>query len=573
MSGQRTHDTEVLVAGGGLAGLTAALVLRHHRVAVTVVERRLTTSPQPKARRFHVRSMEIFRELGLAGLVRDAARELAAHDHMAAGRTLAEAEQLPLWVPAAGGPVADISPELPGLIAQDTLEPLLREAAVAAGATVRFGTELTGFSQDRDEVTAGVVDAGTGRHERIAARYLLAADGARSSIRDALGIGRSGRGAVGRPSVSVYFRADLADIVHGREFNLCQIDHPDAPGGLASVDGRRRWVFMSPATAAGRSWPALLRTALGVPAPDLQVLSVLPWQAEMRVADRYSAGRVHLVGDAAHVMPPFAASGANTGIADVHNLGWKLAAVLRGDAGPALLASYDAERRPAGWFAADQSSRRTRDLRGLAAGPDPALAHPLVLAAGGFQYPAGALAPDPRRAGDPEPVLEFSPAGRIGTRVPHRWLDQARTRSTIDLAGPEWALVAGRASGPGADEAGPGTVWRRGPESRPGTESRPGAEFGPGTASEPGTESRPETERRAGRQVPPEPGPRAPSPPLVTQWLEADFLPAGECLLLRPDHIVAWRGTDADAAPAVRAALLHPQHTPAGQPLPADRDR
>ena len=240
-------STDVLVAGGGLVGLTAALVLRHHGVAVTVAERRRTTSPQPKARRLHVRSMEIFRELGLAGLVRDAARDLAGHDHMAAGRTLAEARAAAALAAArAGRPVSEISPELPCLLAQDALEPLLREAAVAAGADVRFGTELAGFDQRDDEVAADLRDVGTGRRERVMARYLIGADGAHSGVRQALGIGRSGRGAVGRPSVSVYFRADLADVVRGREFNLCQIEHPDAPGGLASVDGRRRWVFMSP---------------------------------------------------------------------------------------------------------------------------------------------------------------------------------------------------------------------------------------------------------------------------------------------------------------------------------------
>ena len=97
-------ETEVLVVGGGLVGLTAALLLRHHGVEVTLVEKRPATSAQPKARRFHLRSMEIFRELGLAGLVREAARDLAGHDHMAAGRTLAEARQLPLWSPPAAGP-------------------------------------------------------------------------------------------------------------------------------------------------------------------------------------------------------------------------------------------------------------------------------------------------------------------------------------------------------------------------------------------------------------------------------------------------------------------------------------
>lgn len=486
----------MLVVGGGLVGLTAALVLRHHRVSVTLVERRETTSPQPKARRFHFRSMEVFRELGLAATVQEAARDLADHDRMAVGRTLAEAERLPLWQPpGVTGP--EVSPELPCLIAQDVLEPVLRAAAQDAGVDVRFGTALTGFEQGPDAVLA---DLG-GRPLR--ASYLVAADGARSGVRTALGIGRSGRGAVGEPAVSVYFRADLADVVRGREFNLCQIEHPDAPGALASVDGRFRWVFMTSGEPTDRDWPVLLRTALGVPAPDLDVVSVLPWQPEMLVADRYSAGRVHLAGDAAHVMPPFAAMGANTGISDAHEVGWKLAAVLRGEAAPALLDSYDAERRPAGWFAADQSTRRTLDLRGTGT-PDPDLAHPFVLVAGGFQYADGALC----HPGDPahEPVHEFAPAGRVGTRVPHRWLDGTRTRSTLDLAGPGWALLV----------AGDARPWERAADGVP------------------------------------------------VHRLDADFLPTGTGLLLRPDDVVAWRGTDVTAPRRVQHELLHPAQVATG---------
>ncbi|GAA2670358.1 FAD-dependent monooxygenase [Streptomyces lunalinharesii] len=500
------------MVGGGLVGLTSALVLRHHGVAVTVVEKRSTTSPQPKARRFHVRSMEVFRELELAGLVHRAARDLAGHHQMAAGRTLVEAELLPPWQPSgAGGAVVDVSPEEPCLIAQDVLEPVLRDAAVAAGATVRFGTELVSLAQDEDEdeVVAQLLDHGSGERSRLRARQVVAADGARSPLREALGIGRSGRGPVGEPNVSVYFHADLGAVVEGREFNLCQIEHPDAPGALASVDGRRRWVFMGPGDSTDRDWPAVLRTVLGVAAPDLDVRSVLPWRAEMLVADRYSRGRVHLAGDAAHVMPPFAASGANTGIADAHNLGWKLAAVLHGRAAPALLDSYDAERRPAGWFAADQSSRRTQGLRALAAGPDPALAHPFVLAAGGFQYAEGALVHGPQGLDDPEPISAFEPVGRVGTRIPHRWLDRACTRSTIDLAGPGWALLTGTGT--------------------------PVAEPGPGG--------------------------------LAVHRHDVDFLAAGELLLIRPDHVVAWRGTDAAAATAAFVGLLTGRHAapePAG---------
>ncbi|GAA5137139.1 FAD-dependent monooxygenase [Pseudonocardia adelaidensis] len=479
----------MLIVGGGLVGLTAALVLRHHGLAVTLVERRTATSPQPKARRFHVRSMEVFRELGLAATVHDAARDLADHDRMAVGRTLAEAERLPLRQPA-GVDAPEVSPELPCLIAQDVLEPVLRAAARDVGADVRFGTALTGFEQDTDAVVA---DLG-GRSVRAA--YVVAADGAHSGVRRRLGIGRSGRGPVGGPSVNVYFRADLADVVRGREFNLCQIEHPDAPGAIASVDGRLRWMFMTGGERTDRDWPTVLRTALGVPAPDLEVLSVLPWQAEMLVADRYSAGRVHLAGDAAHVMPPFAAMGANTGISDAHELGWRLAAVLRGAAAPALLDGYAAERRPAAWFAADQSARRTLDLRGRTT-PDPALAHPFVLVAGGFQYTDGTLCrPDGH---DPEPVDRFAPAGRVGTRVPHRWLDAARSRSTLDLGGPGWALlVAG------------------------------------------------------------DPRPWAATGAVPVHRLDADFLPTGTALLLRPDDIVAWRGTDVTAPGRVLQELLHP---------------
>lgn len=515
VSGRRTPTVGVLVAGGGLTGLTAALLLRHHGVAVTLVEKRATTSPQPKARRLHMRSMEIFRELGLAGLVQDAARDLAGHDHMAAGRTLADAQQLPLW--QASGPgeaVTQPSPELPCLLSQDLLEPLLRRAAADAGADVRFGTELTGFTQSASHVDARLHDRRHDRQYHLRSQYLVGADGAHSRIRDALGITRSGNGFTGRPSVNVYFSADLADVVRGREFNLCQITHPQAPGALASVDGRRRWVFMSPGGNTGRDWPALLRRALGVAAPDLVVMSVLSWQSEMLVADRYSIGRVHLAGDAAHVMPPFAASGANTGIADVHNLAWKLAAVLGERASSRLLGSYDAERRPAGWFAADQSSRRTQQIRERSQ-PDRALAHPYVLAAGGFQYTAGALVQGTGNTGDPEPVTTFEPRGRVGTRVPHRWLGPGRTRSTIDLAGPGWALLSRRQPSPL-------------PALKPLT---PGVGF-------PGLD--------------------------VCPLDEPDFLDPGELILLRPDHIVAWRGASPSAAmTAVRTILGAMRSAPA----------
>jgi len=491
-----------------LTGLTATLLLRAHGVAATLLEKRSSTSPQPKARRLHMRSMEIFRQLGLAGMVHHAARDLAGHDHMAAGTTLADAQQLPLWQPGgAAEPTVVPSPEPPCLLSQDILEPLLRDAAVDAGADVRFDTELAGYEQSDDGVSAELVSRRTGRPSGLTARYLIAADGAGSPVRERMGITRVGNGFVGRPNTSVYFCADLGDVVRGREFNLCQITDPEASGALASVDGRRRWVFMSTGADTARDWPTLLRRALGVPAPDLQIMSVLAWRAEMLVADRYRADRVFLAGDAAHVMPPFAANGANTGIADAHNLAWKLAAVLDGQARDPLLDSYDAERRPAGWFAADESTRRTRQIRDGST-PDPTLAHPYVLATGGFQYTAGALITSPALLDDPEPITRFEPRGRIGTRVPHRWLDAAQTRSTIDLAGPHWAILTGRRSADPPVEAG-----------RPRLDVR-GVDFHRIDA--------------------------------------ADFLDDGELVLLRPDHIVAWRGTDPGSAFDALRTILNP---------------
>ena len=166
-----------------------------------------------------------------------------------------------------------------------------------------------------------------------------------------------------------------------------------------------------------------------------------------------------------------------------------LAAVLRGEAAPDLLTAYDDERRPAAAFVTDQSTRRTQSLRERSTAPDPTLADPFMLATGTVQYLRGAVRHD--GPPDPEPVTTFTPAGRVGTRVPHRWLPDGR--SILDLAGPGWAVLTGRETG--------------------------------------------------GHGFP-------------CHAVDVDFLGADECLLLRPDHVVAWRGADPAAAWQVRRELL-----------------
>ncbi|MBF5002344.1 FAD-dependent monooxygenase [Nocardia sp. BSTN01] len=432
------HADPVLVVGGGLTGLTAALFLKHQGVPVILVERRTTTSAQPKARRINIRTMELFRRIGIAEAVEDAARGLSAHQAMAAGPTLARAERLPFTFPG-GLPDWDaVTPASASLCAQDQLEPVLRELAQARGCDIRFGVECVDIAEDAAGLTA-TLRTGPERLDTVRASYLVAADGAHSPIRERLKIGRHGRGTLGR-AVNVYFRADLAELVRGREFNLCQIENDRIPGAFASVDGAHRWIFTSSAevdTPADR-WPELLREAIGVTDIDVEVLSVLPWEPGMFIADTFRSGRVFLAGDAAHVMPPYAAAGANTGIQDGHNLAWKLALVLRGAASSTLLDSYDSERRPLGRYIADQSSIRTANLRTMTreSTDGTPLADPIALILG-TRYPTGAFIDDD----SPHTMDHLDLTGQPGTRLPHRYL--ADGRSTLDLIGTTFTLLVG----------------------------------------------------------------------------------------------------------------------------------
>lgn len=484
--------TQLLIVGGGLVGLTASLLAGQYGIRSVLVDKHETTSPQPKARRFNTRTMEVYRSLGVAGDVEKAGADLANYQSMRAGPTLVGSAELPGVPPGDLSALINASPVLPSLCTQDRLEPVLRDLAVGRGQDVRFAHELISFEQDGDAVHAVV--AGPGGCYDVHADYLVAADGAHSPVREALGIPRTGRGTLGR-AVTVYFRADLSEIVRGREFNLCQVEDERLSGGFASVDGTEKWLFFA-GDVQVPDWPGQLNRLIGADV-DIEILSVQAWEPTMRVAERFRSGRVFLAGDAAHVMPPFAAQGANTGIQDAHNLVWKLAAVLSGRAGPALLDSYHTERYPTAYFAAEQSSLRTGDLRADTGfrGTRPELAHPFVLMLG-YGYPRGALIPD---GGPPLPTDRLELIGRPGTRVPHVWLEHGRL-STVDLCGPEFTLLAA------------GTDWL-------------------------------DAAARLGVT-----GHRVAAP---------DWLPPGGALLVRPDAVVAWRSDRPVGDPvAVLAGVL-----------------
>jgi putative polyketide hydroxylase len=232
----------VLIAGGGTVGLSAALFLAHHGVAALVVERQPGPSPHPRATGLGPRSVEFLRQAGLQEAVDAVAIDMPEGSlGKLSARTLASAELsgLPRTAPARprSGWADRVSPAvIRGTCPQDRLDSVLLPAARERGATVRYATRLVSLEQDARGVTALLDD------QVVRAEYLIAADGVRSGVRAALGIGTSGPGALSGPKI-ILFRADLSPYTKGQRFLNCDITNPDAPGMLMTVDGEKEWIF------------------------------------------------------------------------------------------------------------------------------------------------------------------------------------------------------------------------------------------------------------------------------------------------------------------------------------------
>lgn len=406
-----TTHTPVLIVGGGLTGLSTAAFLSWHGVPCTLVERHPDLLIHPRLRGVTPRTVELFRQLGLEPAIRAAAftdvddfrwvpvlAETLAGEH-------ATPEEGPEEGPEAGDGFGDASPSPMGAIDQDKLEVLLRDRACELGADVRFSTELVSFADDGAAIKAVLADRRTGDEQTIRAEYLVGADGYASPVRSHLGIRLDGPGLMYH-ALSTIVDADLTPALQGRRVSIAYLQRPRPHSVLMAHDGEgHRWVFSCGYSPEHESLgdytdqriAEMVRAAAGLTDVEVRIrpqipgtdLKVLAFPIGAQVAREYRSGRAFLAGDAAHIVPPTGGLGGNTCVQDAHNLAWKLATVLRGDAGAGLLDTYHAERHPVGVFTMGQALARFGTRMGPADGAPPLVDHRAVTF--GYQYRSSAV--------------------------------------------------------------------------------------------------------------------------------------------------------------------------------------
>ncbi len=496
-------EVAVLVVGGGGCGLTSSLILSDLGVDHLLIERHAGTSLLPKAHYLNQRTMEVFRQHGVADAIYAVGTPMAQMSKVRwrtslggtgplDGKTFYEIDAF------GGGKVAPLyqrdSPCPSSNYPQVRLEPLLRaHAEKRAPGKLRFGHELVSFTQDADGVTAIIKDVEKDQPLTVRARYMIGADGGKT-VGPALGVAMDGIKNIAR-IVSSHVTADLSPWWD----DACLItwfinpDHGGTFGSGAMVPMGPTWGRHSeewtihfnfnpddPEQIDEVSVLPRLRALLKLPDTPMTVHKVSHWTLEAVLADRYQVGRVFLAGDAAHRHPPTTGLGLNTAVQDAHNLAWKLAAVVHGRAHPSLLDSYASERQAIGrrnvdWamftalnhgvldagmgfsplhtdalraanfemFFSDTpmgATRRARATEVFETQRTEFQAHDLEI---GFCYTAGALIDD----GTPPPIPDpmggnYQATTHPGHRLPHAWLSHAGQRlSSHDLAGSEGAFV------------------------------------------------------------------------------------------------------------------------------------
>ncbi|HUC51926.1 MAG TPA: FAD-dependent monooxygenase [Xanthobacteraceae bacterium] len=345
--------TQVLIVGAGPVGLALAIELGLRGIDVTIVEQRSRTGAQPRAKTTNVRTMQHMRRWGLAQRLRALAPLPSDYPTDVVfsttlfGRTLAVIENA-----FAGKKCRDPRfPEPAQWVPQYTVEQVLHERiAELPSVTLISGTTLEEAAQSAAGVTAAVRELESGDRRTIHADYLVGADGAKSRVREIIGAKMTGEQAYALNYNLILRIPELDRTPPARRAIMYWLINRDSPGVLSPLDCNGEWAFitrLAPGVTAIDDDEVIRRVhaAIGRPLPT-EIVTRDYWAAHRLIADRYRDRRIFLAGDACHLHPPFGGYGMNLGIADGVDLGWKLAAVLRGWGGDGLLAAYEDERRP-----------------------------------------------------------------------------------------------------------------------------------------------------------------------------------------------------------------------------------
>lgn len=480
--------TDVLIVGSGPAGGAASLFLSTYGVDNIVLTRYGWTANTPRAHITNQRTIELMRDMGIEDQIVDngTAHELMGQTAFCTSLAGEEIGRIRTWGthPRRLADYTEASPCLPCDLPQTLFEPILVSTAASRGAQLRFNTEYLSLEQDDDGVTATVRDRLSDTTYQIRAKYLIGADGGRSKVAQDIGLPMAGAMDI-EGSMNIVFEADLSRYVAHRPSVLYWVLQPGAQiGGIGAglvrmVRPWNEWLIVwgydisQPAPVVDEAMATeIVHNLVGDDTIDVKLKSTSVWSVNHMYAEKTSKGRVFCMGDAIHRHPPSNGLGSNTSIQDAYNLAWKLALVLKGQAAPELLQTYDAERAPIAKQIVDRANKSRNQFgqifRALGMTPDAPTgrtiesrkddtpegaaqreelrqaielkdyefnAHGVEL---GQRYKSSAVFED----GTPEPPYErdhelyYHPTTWPGARIPHCWLTRGTdTVSTLDVVG------------------------------------------------------------------------------------------------------------------------------------------
>jgi len=490
-----TIETDVLIIGTGPAGSATAAPLSSYGIENTGVNRYRWLANTPRAHITNQRTMEVLRDLGRE--VEDEAYIHAAHQNLMGNNVFCESlagEEIGRIMSWGNHPLSRAehllsSPSKMNDLPQTFMEPLLFKTACSRGTQARMSTEYQSFEQDADGVTATLLDRLSGETVTVRAKYMIGADGGNSLVAEQAGLPFEGQMGIGG-SMNILFRADLSKYVAHRPSVLYWVMQPGSNvGGIGMglvrmVRPWNEWLIVwgydineEPPVVDEAMATQVARQLVGDPELDIDLISANTWTVNNMCATRMQEDRVFIMGDAAHRHPPSNGLGSNTSIQDGFNLAWKLAAVLKGQAGPGLLDSYSKERAPVAKQIVTRANQSIGEFGpifeslGMAAGVEPevmqrnlearcdpsaqseaqrtAIREAIAFKKYEFdahgvemnqRYTSGAIETD----GQMEPAFEldaelhYQPTTWPGARIPHVWLyhhDTGEERSTLDLCG------------------------------------------------------------------------------------------------------------------------------------------